>query len=106
MSTKMRAIVFTAPRKVELQTFDLVKPGPDEILVENIYTFVSPGTELRVLVGLGEAKQYFPFIPGYSSVGRVIEVGKDVRGFFVGDLVSSMLGEAKSTMTCKTKPAV
>ena len=30
----------------------------------------------------------FPFVPGYSSVGRVVEVGAAVRGWRVGDLAN------------------
>jgi threonine dehydrogenase-like Zn-dependent dehydrogenase len=45
---------------------------------------VSSGTELRMLSGHAS----FPMIPGYSSVGEIVEIGAKVRGYRVGDLVS------------------
>lgn len=88
MSKKVKAIVFTNPGEIELNTFDLPPCGPDEIVCETIYSFVSPGTELRVLSGVKESKGKFPFIPGYSWVGRVVEVGRDLKGWELGDLVT------------------
>lgn len=84
---KARAIVFDKPNSVVLQDIELQACGEDEILAETIFSFVSPGTELRVLGG-NQPSTTFPLIPGYSWVGRVIEVGKNVRGWQEGELVS------------------
>ncbi len=88
MSLKIQAIVFTAANEVQLQTFELPPCGPKEVICETIYTFVSPGTELRVLGGLAESRGKFPLIPGYSWVGRVIEVGSELKGWKTGELVT------------------
>lgn len=85
---KIKAIVFPAPGEVELREFEMPPCGPKEIVTETIYSFVSPGTELRVLSGTAQSKGQFPLIPGYSWVGRVIEVGAALKGWRVGDLVS------------------
>jgi hypothetical protein len=85
---KTNAIVFKAPREVGFGEFELGPCGPKEIIAETIYTFVSPGTELRVLSGVKESRGRFPIIPGYSWVGRIIEVGREVKGFETGDLVT------------------
>ncbi len=83
-----RAIIFSGPAKVESASFKLPACGPEEIIAETIYSFVSPGTELRVLSGTKESKNKFPLIPGYSWVGRVIEVGSALKGWAAGDLVT------------------
>jgi bacteriochlorophyllide a dehydrogenase len=72
---KAKAIVFTGVNKVELQAVEIPEPGPGEVLLEALYTLVSPGTELRCLAGKQEGAS-FPFIPGYSFSGRVIACGK------------------------------
>ncbi|MBN1864428.1 MAG: zinc-binding dehydrogenase [Victivallales bacterium] len=85
---KCKAIVFTAPGKVGLKNFNLPECGDNEVLAETIYSFVSPGTELRVLSGVSESNGRFPLIPGYSWVGRIIQVGSAVKGWSEGELVS------------------
>ena len=84
MSYPIKAVVFPAPGKVEIQEFVLPPPGDEDILVRSLYTMVSPGTELRMWSGQAR----FPMIPGYSTIGEVIEVGAKVKGYRVGDLVS------------------
>lgn len=88
MPRQIKAIVYTGVDQVEFRQLELAPCGDDEIVCETLYTFVSPGTELRVLGGhYGAAKRY-PLIPGYSVVARVVEVGSGVKGYRVGDLVS------------------
>lgn len=87
MTIKITAIVFDKPYSVELRELEMERCAADEILAETMYSFVSPGTELRVLRGHQPDPQY-PLIPGYSWVGRVLEVGRNVEGWDVGDLVS------------------
>jgi len=62
--------------------------GAQEVVAETVYSFVSPGTELRVLAGASESKGRFPLIPGYAWVGRLIEIGSGVQGWRVGELVT------------------
>ncbi len=88
MSKKIEAIVYEDANKVGIGRFELAECGPDHLICETLYTFVSPGTELRVLAGHYGASKRYPLIPGYSAVARVLEVGKDVKGFREGDLVS------------------
>ncbi len=72
-----RAIVFTAPRQVELHDIDIPAPEAGEVLIESLYTLISPGTELRCRAGKQDGA-VFPFIPGYALTGRVIARGADV----------------------------
>ena len=88
MSKKVKAITFTGVNQIEVRSYELGEIGPQDIVVNNRYSMVSSGTELRVLGGHYGASKNYPLIPGYSSVGEVIEVGAEVSGFRVGDLVS------------------
>jgi bacteriochlorophyllide a dehydrogenase len=72
-----RAILFTAPIRVSLQPVEVPAPEAGEVLIEALYTLISPGTELRCRAGRQEGL-VFPFIPGYAMVGRVIERGVGV----------------------------
>lgn len=84
-----RAIWFAAPRRVEIRTHDVRRPGPGEVLVAGRCSLISPGTEMLVYRGqvrpdqpLGvptaEGSFAFPVKYGYQVVGRVLEVGPDV----------------------------
>lgn len=87
-TTPVKAITYTAINKVEVREYALGEFGPSDIVVRTRYTMVSSGTELRVLGGHYGAKDKYPLIPGYASVGEVVEVGPQAAGFRVGDRVS------------------
>ncbi|HEY3397988.1 MAG TPA: zinc-binding dehydrogenase [Armatimonadota bacterium] len=88
MSYDMKAIVFPAAGEVEIRSFELPPCGADEIVVKTLYSMVSTGTELRVWAGHYGSESKFPFIPGYSVIGEVLEVGAEVTSVAVGDVVS------------------
>jgi 3-hydroxyethyl bacteriochlorophyllide a dehydrogenase len=71
-----RAILFTAVDRVEVVDVTVPAPGRGEVLVEAVYTTISPGTELRCLAGR-QVGASFPFIPGYTMVGRIAARGPE-----------------------------
>ena len=73
-TVKASALVATSVHRVEVREIELPRPGVDEVLVEALYTCISPGTELRCLAGKQRGTT-FPFIPGYAMVGKVIGAG-------------------------------
>jgi 2-desacetyl-2-hydroxyethyl bacteriochlorophyllide A dehydrogenase len=79
MSMQARSILVTEIDKVALGDVEVPEPGPGEILVESLFTCVSPGTELRCLAGGQAGSENRPFIPGYANVGRVIARGEGVE---------------------------
>ncbi len=85
----MKAFLLTAPRKIELVDVDLPDVGDDEILCQTMYTAISPGTYLQRYLGSQPNMAEYPYVPGYLNVGRVVQVGRDVRdrGFAEGDVV-------------------
>jgi len=91
MNRSIKALVFTAPQKVEIGEFELPECRAAEVVVKTHYSMISTGTELRVLAGKQEINgdlPYYPVIPGYSVVGEIVEVGANAPGWRVGDLVS------------------
>ena len=85
---KTKAIIYDGVDQVRFGDVTLPELGSRQILAKTLYTFVSPGTELRVLAGHYGAEGNYPVVPGYAAISRVLEVGKDVKGFKVGDVIS------------------
>lgn len=71
---KTTALLATGIDRVELVGATLPDPGAGEVLIETLYSVISPGTELRCLAGR-QPMATFPFVPGYSAVGRVVACG-------------------------------
>ncbi|MCC6579983.1 MAG: zinc-binding dehydrogenase, partial [Phycisphaeraceae bacterium] len=88
MKTKFKAITYTDVNAIAVREYELGASEPSDIVVRARYTMVSSGTELRVLGGHYGSSGRFPLIPGYSTVGEVIEVGSESTGYRVGDRVS------------------
>ena len=85
---KVQAVVFPAADQIEIREVGLQDIQKDQLRTETLYSFVSPGTELRCLAGHYGAAKNFPLVPGYSAVSRVVEIGSEISGFQVGDLLS------------------
>ena len=88
MQRSNRRIVFAAPDTVEVQQEEVNTDGlgPDELLVESLYSVVSAGTELACLSG-GEEWFSFPRVPGYATVGRIVVADGSVTGLREGEVV-------------------
>ena len=85
---KTKAIIYDSVDSIRFGEAELPPCGPAQLVAKTLYTFVSPGTELRVLGGHYGAEGNFPLVPGYAAISRVVEVGPEVKGFSVGDVVS------------------
>lgn len=94
---KGKRIVFIGPREVSFEEFEVPKPINNKVLIRTSVTCISTGTELTILNGKYPVKSYwsrygkYPSIPGYSNVGKILEVGKGIKNFRVGDRVFSSL---------------
>jgi 2-desacetyl-2-hydroxyethyl bacteriochlorophyllide A dehydrogenase len=91
---KTRQVVVLEPFKVGVREVDLPPPAANQVLVAAEVSAVSAGTELAVYTGTHQWLKdpnlpdwKFPFRPGYSAAGVVVEVGGD-KGFKPGDRVS------------------
>ena len=74
---KTTALLFTGVGRVELAETHVPEPGSGQVLIESLFSAISPGTELRCLSGR-QAGGAFPFVPGYSLVGRITGCGPGV----------------------------
>lgn len=101
---KTTAVVFEAPNQVGVREVGVPEPGPEEIVVDTITSWISPGTELSLLRGdrvygdtaAGPGTPYsFPRVAGYQKVGRVTHVGERVSGLHPGQTVFATLGRVE-----------
>ena len=89
---KGQRVVWPSRAKVEIEEFEFPSLGDNEILVATECSLISPGTERAFLLGLPNAQGRYPSYPGYSNIGVVIDSGRDVDGFKIGDRVVSSKG--------------
>ena len=89
---KGQRVVWPSRAKVEIEEFEFPTLGNNEILVATECSLISPGTERAFLLGLPNAQGRYPSYPGYSNIGVVIDNGRDVDGYKIGDRVVSSKG--------------
>jgi 3-hydroxyethyl bacteriochlorophyllide a dehydrogenase len=85
---KTLAVLFDAPRQLALRDLELTPMSAGEVAVETRWSGVSTGTER--LLYQGEMPAFpgmgYPLVPGYESVGRIVDAGPDAR-HRIGDWV-------------------
>ena len=89
---KGKRVVWPSQATVEIEEFEFPLLGNNELLVATECSLISPGTERAFLLGLPNARGRYPSYPGYSNVGVVIDSGRDVDSFNIGDRVVSSKG--------------
>lgn len=76
-----RAVVLEQPQRLALATLVLNDPAADDLVVEIAWSGISAGTEK--LLWQGRMPSFpgmgYPLVPGYESVGRVIDAGAEAR---------------------------
>ena len=82
---KAKAIVFRGVREIELCEVSLKPLSSTDVLVETYWSSISTGTEKMAYNGLIPSWPFiFPFIPGYESVGKIIQAGNHVNQSLIG----------------------
>lgn len=75
------AVVLSAPEKLALQRLELCSLGKDDVLIDVEFSGVSTGTER--LLWTGRMPPFpgmgYPLVPGYESVGRIVDAGASAR---------------------------
>jgi len=105
MSTKMthaKRWRMLAKEKIVIEDFDPnEKPlQPREIRIRSHFTAISPGTECANYLALDPDVNIpgkwcsYPWMPGYSGCGEVIELGSAVKNYKVGDMVVGFVPHA------------
>ncbi|TPG15851.1 chlorophyll synthesis pathway protein BchC [Sphingomonas koreensis] len=76
------AVILEAPERLTLRSLALNPLTDTDVLVEIDWSGVSSGTEK--LLWTGRMPNFpgmgYPLVPGYESVGRIIDAGREVRG--------------------------
>lgn len=88
MSIKSRAVVIPRRNTVELRTVQVIEPRTSDVLIRTAYTSISAGTERMLLDGrMPHPALLFPVVPGYETVGQVVEVGSKAPQDLLGQWV-------------------
>ncbi len=76
------AVVLEGPERLSLRTLDLHPATPDDVVVDIAWSGISAGTER--LLWFGRMPPFpgmgYPLVPGYESVGRIVDAGANARG--------------------------
>jgi 2-desacetyl-2-hydroxyethyl bacteriochlorophyllide A dehydrogenase len=85
---KRKKIWIPEPNVAELVTdqFEDTLSLPSQVLVRNVFSHISAGTELACIAGL-ESFFTIPDTPGYTAVGEILKKGSAVEFLEEGDLV-------------------
>lgn len=76
-----RAVLLERPERLVVATLVLNDPAPSDLVVEIAWSGVSAGTEK--LLWQGRMPSFpgmgYPLVPGYESVGRVVDAGAEAK---------------------------
>lgn len=89
-----RAIIIEQPRKVSFRTIELTELHSNSYVVQSTMCAISSGTDMKTWRGLQPPESlYYPCVPGYENVGKVVYAGPEANDFEVGDRV--MINECR-----------
>jgi len=105
-----KQVIFTEPHKLDFAEYEDEPLSANEVRLQTLYSGISIGTELTLYRGsnpyffkrwddktrtfLSEqapSKEY-PIFDGYEECGKVVELGKDVTGVKIGDIIFGTWG--------------
>ncbi|MEM6476692.1 MAG: chlorophyll synthesis pathway protein BchC [Pseudomonadota bacterium] len=76
------AVILEGPERLALRALELHAVKDADVLVDVMWSGISSGTEK--LLFTGRMPEFpgmgYPLVPGYESVGRIVDAGKDARG--------------------------
>ena len=76
------AVILKGPERIALQALELSEPAPSDVLVDIAWSGISSGTEK--LLFTGQMPDFpgmgYPLVPGYESIGRIVDAGKAAKG--------------------------
>jgi len=77
-----QAVILEKPGCLALRSIELETVGSCDVLVEIAYSGISSGTEK--LLWNGQMPEFpgmgYPLVPGYESVGRIVDAGVEAKG--------------------------
>ncbi|MBR5248175.1 MAG: alcohol dehydrogenase catalytic domain-containing protein, partial [Lachnospiraceae bacterium] len=90
---KNYTIVFPEKCCVEFREDIMPQPGANQVLIKTEITQISTGTELTMLEANVDPDSRwnnslkFPVVPGYTNIGRIVQVGEGVDESYLGKRV-------------------
>lgn len=84
--TYKAAVIEKANAPLVFKDFELKMPGPTELLVKVLACGVC---HTDAFVQSGAMGDLFPRVPGHETVGDVVAVGSEVKGWKIGDRVGA-----------------
>ena len=96
-----QAVVFPRAYEVEFRAVTCPDPGPDDVVIEVVHSWISNGTEGSYLRGERIAGDTafragdpvpFPVVAGYQKTGTVAWVGDHIRDLQIGETVFATTG--------------
>jgi 2-desacetyl-2-hydroxyethyl bacteriochlorophyllide A dehydrogenase len=102
-------IVFIGRRQAILQKVRLPTLGQNNLLLRSRVSLISTGTELTAFGHCFEHGTHwdawvkYPFQPGYATVARIEQIGKNIRGAKIGDRVVTRVPHASHHMVKETQ---
>ncbi len=88
MTLKAQAVVIPRRNVIELRQVQVMEPKAHDVLVRTAYTSISAGTERMLLDGrMPHPALLFPVVPGYETVGQVVQVGTKAPQQLLGQWV-------------------
>jgi len=96
-------LILPEPGRIELEEFEIDALPDDALLVRNDFTAISVGTEINNWMHGGNpgAPLSFPYQPGYSNAGTVLDAGRRVKGIKPGDRVAGQSRHASHAILQK-----
>ena len=103
-------ILFTGKDQVEVSEEPLKEMGPNDFLVRSSKSLISTGTESISLSRLFDPGTHwdawvtYPFHPGYSLIGQVVAVGKNVNTVRKGERIALRYSHRQYAVVPDTEP--
>ncbi len=83
----MRTLVVDKEAKLTIQEIPIPQPNDYQVLVKMISCGICNGTDMKLIHRKFKGYDKYPAILGHEGVGKVIERGKKVKSFEMGDYV-------------------
>ena len=99
---KSQAVCIDRADHSMVQATDVKEPDQNQILIQTLYTIISPGTELAIY--RDDFWSTLPYFPGYGAVGKVLQVGSDVSHVHEDDQLFCYNGHAQYSLTDAAQP--
>lgn len=88
MTLVSKAVVLPRRHVIELRNVQVQEPKAGDVLLRTAYTSISAGTERMLLDGrMPHPALSFPVVPGYETVGKVVQVGSKAPHELLGQWV-------------------